>query len=83
MDVTKAYEFIGFGAMDVTKPYEFIGFGAMDLKNMNFLNWESLVPEVPRLLGGGWGGGGGGCWLIFGRFWCLLGGPLSALLRPQ
>ncbi len=30
MDVTKPYEFIGFGAMDVTKPYEFIGFGAMD-----------------------------------------------------
>ncbi len=26
MDVTKPYEFIGFGAMDVTKPYEFIGF---------------------------------------------------------
>jgi hypothetical protein len=25
MDVTKPYEFIGFGAMDVTKPYEFIG----------------------------------------------------------
>ncbi len=30
MYVTKAYEFIGFGAMEVTKPYEFIGFGAMD-----------------------------------------------------
>ncbi len=27
MDVTKPYDFIGFGAMDVTKPYEFIGFG--------------------------------------------------------
>ena len=27
MDVTKPYEFIGFGAMDVTKPYKFIGFG--------------------------------------------------------
>ncbi len=26
MDVTKPYEFIGFGAMDVIKPYEFIGF---------------------------------------------------------
>ncbi len=26
MDVTKPYEFIGFGAMDVTKPYEFIWF---------------------------------------------------------
>jgi hypothetical protein len=30
MDVTKPYEFTGFGAMDVTKPYGFIGFGAMD-----------------------------------------------------
>ena len=28
MDVTKPYEFIGFGAMDVAKPYEVIGFGA-------------------------------------------------------
>ncbi len=28
MDVTKPYEFIGFGAMDVTKPCEFRGFGA-------------------------------------------------------
>ncbi len=28
LDVTKPYEFIGFGAMDVTKPYEFIGCGA-------------------------------------------------------
>ncbi len=26
MDVTKPYEFLGFGAMDATKPYEFIGF---------------------------------------------------------
>ena len=31
MDVTKPYEFIGFGAMDVTKPHEFIVFGAMDV----------------------------------------------------
>ena len=31
MEVTKPYDFIGFGAMDVTKPYEFIGFGAMDV----------------------------------------------------
>ncbi len=30
MEVTKPYEFIGFGAMEVTKPYEFIGFGAME-----------------------------------------------------
>jgi hypothetical protein len=31
MEVTKPYEFIGFGAMEVTKPYKFIGFGAMDV----------------------------------------------------
>jgi hypothetical protein len=30
MDVTKPYEFIGFGAMDVAKPSKLIGFGAMD-----------------------------------------------------
>ncbi len=30
MEVTKPYEFIGFGAMEVTKPYDFIGFGAME-----------------------------------------------------
>ncbi len=29
MDVTKPYEFTGFGAMDVTKPYEFIGLGQL------------------------------------------------------
>ena len=42
IDVTKPYEFIGFGAMDVTKPYEFIGFGAMDVtkpyKSIGFLD---------------------------------------------
>jgi hypothetical protein len=31
MEVTKPYEFIGFGAMEVTKPYEFIGFGPMEV----------------------------------------------------
>ncbi len=31
MEVTKPYEFIGFGAMEVTKPFEFIGFGAMEV----------------------------------------------------
>ncbi len=30
--VTKPYEFIGFGAMEVTKPYEFIWFGAMEVR---------------------------------------------------
>ncbi len=61
MDGPKPYEFIGFRAMDVTKPYEFIGFGAMEgpkpqiafqnVSNLTFLNWESVVPEVPRTVG--------------------------------
>ena len=34
MDVTKPYEFTGFGAMDVTKPYEFIRFGATGRKSV-------------------------------------------------
>jgi hypothetical protein len=38
MDVTKPYEFVGFGAMDVTKPYEFIGFGAMDVQGPDTLH---------------------------------------------
>ena len=29
--VTKPYEFIGFGAMEVPKPYEFLGIGAMEV----------------------------------------------------
>ncbi len=63
MDVTKPYEFIGFGAMDVTKPYEFIGFGAVEkvlgdafpdrdrdpLCNVQgFQNGASLTIVVPR-----------------------------------
>jgi hypothetical protein len=41
MDVIKPYKFIGFGAMDVTKPYK-------NVSNLTCLNWESVVPEVPR-----------------------------------
>ncbi len=41
MDVTKPYEFIGFGAMDVTKPHEFIGVGAMDVTK------NQWAPEGP------------------------------------
>ena len=44
MDVTKPCEFIGFGAMAVTNPYE-------NVSNLFFLNWESVVPEVPRTVG--------------------------------
>ena len=51
MDVTKPYEFIGFGAMDVTKPYEFIGFGAMDVtKPYEFIGFRAGHP-LRRLLG--------------------------------
>ncbi len=52
MDVTKPYEFIGFGAMDVTKPYEFIGFGAMDVtKPYEFIGFG--VPEARLSVLGG------------------------------
>jgi hypothetical protein len=37
--------------------------GPLGVKNMNLLNWESLVPEVPRILGG-LGVGGVGRFLI-------------------
>ena len=43
MDVTKPYEFMGFGAMDVTKPYEFIGFGAMEVTKADFQ--PNLAPK--------------------------------------
>ncbi len=50
MDVTKPYEFIGFGAMDVTKPYEFTGFGAMDVtKPYEFIGFASSAKL--RLIG--------------------------------
>ncbi len=43
-------------------------------QKMFLLNWESLVPEVPRILGGWW-------WLLVDlwKILVLLGGPLSAL----
>ena len=44
MDVTKPYEFIGFGAMDVTKPYEFIGF--LDVRRSH----EGLLGPLGRIL---------------------------------
>ena len=56
MDVTKPYEFIGFGAMDVTKPYEFIGFGAMDVtKPCEFIGFGAMAHKelVPGLPGAG------------------------------
>jgi hypothetical protein len=43
MDVTKPYEFTGFGVMDVTKPCEFIGFGAMDVtKPYKFIRFGAM-----------------------------------------
>ena len=47
MDVTKPYEFVGFGAMDVTKPYKFIGFGAMDVtKPYEFVGFGALILQA-------------------------------------
>ncbi len=51
----------------------------LNVKNMFFLNWESLVPEVPHILGG-LGVVVGGLLVDVGAWW---GGPLSAPLRPQ
>ena len=42
MDVTKPYEFIGFGAMAVTKPYEFIGFGVMEGYGLVFVHLRPM-----------------------------------------
>ncbi len=48
MEVTKPYEFIGFGAMDVTKPYEFIGFWAMHVtKTYEFVGLGDKSPGFP------------------------------------
>ncbi len=47
MDVTKPYEFIGFGAMDVAKPYEFIWFEAMDVaKPYEFIGFGANGPQT-------------------------------------
>jgi hypothetical protein len=46
MDVTKAYKFMGFGAMDVTKAYEFIGFGAMGSLSTGGTSIAKLNPCV-------------------------------------
>ena len=47
-DVTKPYEFIGFGAIEVTKPYEFIGFGAIEVaKPYKFLGFGAMEVTKP------------------------------------
>ena len=47
MEVTKPYEFIGFGAMDVTKPYKCIGFGAMEItKPYEFIGFEGELRSL-------------------------------------
>ncbi len=51
MDVTKPYEFIGFGARDVTKPYEFIGFGAMDFVHTGLVSLPGQLPPALRSAG--------------------------------
>ncbi len=49
MDVTKPYEFIGFGARDVTKPYEFIG--AMDAtKPYEFVGFGAALGQSGKSL---------------------------------
>ncbi len=51
MEVTKPYEFIGFGAMEVTKPYEFIGFGAMEVtKPYEFIGFGAMEVLQPTKL---------------------------------
>ncbi len=51
MDVTKPYQFIGFGAMEVTKPYKFIGFGAMDAtKPYKFIGFGAMDAGFPGTL---------------------------------
>ncbi len=50
MDVTKPYDFMGFGAMDVTKPYDFIGFGAMDV-NFKLRPQRRHGMPMPTLVG--------------------------------
>ena len=47
MDVTKPYQFIGFGAMDVTKPYEFIGLRRQILRPVRGY-FVFLVPAAER-----------------------------------
>ncbi len=49
MDVTKPYEFFGFGAMDVTKPYEFIRFGATDVTKP-YVGFGAMVSPNPMNL---------------------------------
>ncbi len=57
MDVSKPYEFIGFGAMDVSKPCEFIGFGAMDVsKPYEFIRFGAMdVSKSCEFIGFGGG----------------------------
>ncbi len=51
MEVTKPYDFIGFGAMEVTKPHDFIGFGAMEVtKPYKFIGFGGIsATTVPCL----------------------------------
>ena len=52
MDVTKPYEFIGFGAVDVTKPCGFIRFGAMDgIPGSRVPTIQRPVKGFPKVLG--------------------------------
>ena len=48
MEVTKPYEFIGFGAMEVTKAYKFIGLGAVEVtKAYKFTRFGAMEVTKP------------------------------------
>ncbi len=49
MEVTKPYEFIGFGGIHGPKPYKFIGFGAMEVtKPYKFIGFGAVEITKPH-----------------------------------
>ncbi len=51
VDVTKPYEFMGFGAIDVTKPFKSIRFGAIDVAKPHESIWfEASMSPTPMSL---------------------------------
>jgi hypothetical protein len=93
MDVTKPYEFIGFGAMDVTNSYKSIRFGAMDVTNpYEFTGFGQSTLKAPagpkpavdpaRGTGGGRYSGGVGV-SEAGAVTRAYYGPTTALIKPN
>ncbi len=71
MDVTKPFQFIGFGDINGPKPYDFIGFGAMDVtKPYKFIGFGDINGPKPGIL----------IFQVFGRFSAKLG-PKTPLER--